>query len=87
MKLITCCSFKRGAGKTTALMGLCAAYASIGRRVALFEADNNRPLTRSKDNALRSNAWDPRCEIFVADEMSLLEAAYEGAERQASTMH
>ncbi|WP_108523321.1 conjugal transfer ATPase VirC1 [Bradyrhizobium algeriense] len=82
MKLLTCCSFKGGAGKTTALMGLCAAYASSGRRVALFEADNNRPLTRWKDNALRSNAWDPRCEIFVADEMSLLEAAYEGAERQ-----
>nr|ASK48442.1 hypothetical protein [Agrobacterium deltaense] len=28
MKLLTFCSFKGGAGKTTALMGLCAAFAS-----------------------------------------------------------
>lgn len=81
MRLLTCCSFKGGAGKTTTLMGLCAAFASSGRRVALFEADENRPLTRWRENALRSNAWDARCDIFVADEMSLLEAAYEGAER------
>ncbi|MCP3468658.1 conjugal transfer ATPase VirC1 [Bradyrhizobium sp. CCGUVB23] len=82
MKLLTCCSFKGGAGKTTALMGLCAAFARGGRRIALFEADENRPLTRWKENARRRNAWDSQCEIFVADEMSLLEAAYDGAERR-----
>ncbi|CVI63673.1 conjugal transfer ATPase VirC1 (plasmid) [Agrobacterium leguminum] len=82
MKLITCCSFKGGAGKTTALMGLCAAFASGGRSIALFEADENRPLTRWKENSLRSNTWDSLCEIFIADEMPHLESAYEGAERQ-----
>lgn len=80
MNLLTCCSFKGGAGKTTALMGLCAAFAAQGRRVALFEADENRPLTRWKENALNSGTWDPLCEVFAADEMSLLEAAYEKAE-------
>jgi cellulose biosynthesis protein BcsQ len=80
MKLVTCCSFKGGAGKTTALMGLCSAFATAGKTVALFEADENRPLTRWKENALRRDAWDPRCEVFVADELPLLEAAYEDAE-------
>lgn len=80
MKLVTCCSFKGGAGKTTALMGLCSALAMEGKTVALFEADENRPLTRWKENALRRNAWDPHCEVFVADELSLLEAAYEDAD-------
>lgn len=80
MKLITCCSFKGGAGKTTALMGLCSAMVAAGKRVALFEADENRPLTRWRENATRHNAWDTMCEIFVADELPLLESAYAQAE-------
>ena len=72
MKLISCCSFKGGAGKTTALMGLCSAFATQGKSVALFEADENRPLTKWKENAIRHNAWDPNCEVFIADEMALL---------------
>ena len=73
MKLITCCSFKGGAGKTTALMGLCSAFATEGKTVALFEADENRPLTRWKANALVNNTWDPQCEVFVADDLPLVE--------------
>ncbi|MGX5805123.1 conjugal transfer ATPase VirC1 [Bradyrhizobium sp. Arg314] len=80
MKLITCCSFKGGAGKTTALMGLCSSFAFKQKKVALFEADENRPLTKWKENALRNDAWDRRCEVFVADEVPLLENAYEQAE-------
>lgn len=82
MHLLACCSFKGGAGKTTALMGLCAAFAAQGRRVALFEADENRPLTRWKENGVSHGTWDPLCEVFAADEMSLLEAAYEKADRE-----
>ena len=80
MKLITCCSFKGGAGKTTALMGLCSALTANGKKVALFEADENRPLTRWKENANRHDTWDPFCQIFVAEELPLLEVAYEQAE-------
>lgn len=80
MKLVTCCSFKGGAGKTTALMGLCSALATEGKRVALFEADENRPLTKWQDSAERRGTWDPACEVFLADELSLLEQAYEEAE-------
>jgi cellulose biosynthesis protein BcsQ len=79
MKLVTCCSFKGGAGKTTSLMGLCSAWASNDKRVALFEADENRPLTRWKENAIKSNTWDDRCEVFIADELSHLEEAYNRA--------
>lgn len=80
MKLITCCSFKGGAGKTTALMGLCSALAAKGKTVALFEADENRPLTTWMDNAVENGTWDERCTVFVADELGLLEEAYERAE-------
>lgn len=80
MKLVTCCSFKGGAGKTTSLMGLCSAWASAGRSVALFEADENRPLTKWKANALKNETWDETCEVFVADDLSHLEKAYHLAE-------
>lgn len=80
MKLVTCCSFKGGAGKTTSLMGLCSAWASANKRVALFEADENRPLTRWKQNALKNDTWDDLCEVFVADDLAHLEKAYGDAE-------
>lgn len=80
MKLITCCSFKGGAGKTTALMGLCSAFASKGKRVALFEADENRPLTRWRDNSLPIDTWDDQCAVFVSDEVAALENSYEAAQ-------
>ncbi|RLQ85236.1 conjugal transfer ATPase VirC1 [Notoacmeibacter ruber] len=80
MKLVTCCSFKGGAGKTTALMGLCSALAAGAKTVALLEADENRPLIRWRENALANESWDEQCDVFVADEMELLEQAYEEAE-------
>ena len=80
MKLITCCSFKGGAGKTTALMGLCSALSAGENTVALFEADENRPLIRWRENAVAIDGWDERCEVFAADDMELLERAYEDAE-------
>lgn len=82
MKLVTFCSFKGGAGKTTALMGLCSALISSGRRVALFEADENRPLSRWRANAAERDTWDPGCSIFVADELPLLEEAYAQADAE-----
>ena len=80
MKLITCCSFKGDAGKTTALMGLCSAFAANGKTVALFEADENRPLSTWIENSVEGGTWDDHCTVFDADEMSLLEEAYERAE-------
>ena len=82
MKLITCCSFKGGAGKTTALMGLCSCLAQQGKTIALFEADENRPLTRWQQNAGARDTWDGNCDVFVADELAALETAYEAAENK-----
>jgi cellulose biosynthesis protein BcsQ len=81
MKLITCSSFKGGAGKTTALMGICSSLISKGKRIALFEADENRPLTRWRENALSSKTWDENCQVFVADELAALESSYEAAQQ------
>lgn len=81
MKLITCSSFKGGAGKTTALMGLCSSFVSKGKRIALFEADENRPLTRWRENALQSGTWEENCAVFVADELAALESSYETAQQ------
>lgn len=82
MKLITCCSFKGGAGKTTALMGLCSSMVAMGNRVALFEADENRPLTRWKENSEKLGTWDDNCNVFVSDDLGALEKAYEQVESQ-----
>ena len=82
MKLLTCCSFKGGAGKTTALMGLCSALANSGKTVALLEADENRPLSRWQQNAQHEGTWDENCAVFVADELQLLERAYEEANQR-----
>ena len=81
MKLITCCSFKGGAGKTTALMAICSSLINAGKRVALFEADENRPLTKWKENALLAGSWDDKCAVFVADELEALEGSYEAAQK------
>ena len=82
MKLITCSSFKGGAGKTTALMGLCSAFFAKGRTVALFEADENRPLGVWRQNAIARECWEENCEVFEAQELAELEDVYARAERQ-----
>lgn len=82
MKLITCCSFKGGAGKTTALMAICSALVAEQKTVALFEADENRPLSTWMENAKENGTWDDQCIVFAADELPLLEVAYENAEAQ-----
>lgn len=82
MKLVSYCSFKGGAGKTTALMAMASCLIEGGASVALFEADENRPLTRWEENARMSNSWDPNCQIFIADDMQSLEASYNGAVAQ-----
>jgi cellulose biosynthesis protein BcsQ len=82
MKMIAYCSFKGGAGKTTALMAMCSSLVASGIKVALFEADQNRPLQKWQQNAMANDAWDDRCLLFVADEVAALETAYADAAAQ-----
>ncbi|WP_298966875.1 conjugal transfer ATPase VirC1 [uncultured Roseibium sp.] len=79
MKLISFCSLKGGAGKTTSLMAICSSLAARGASIALFEADDNRPLIKWKQNSFAWETWDDLCEVFVADEMDVLETAYREA--------
>lgn len=80
MKTVTFASFKGGAGKTTALMAACSSFAAQGRRVALFEADPNEPLSRWREDALEHGTWDPRVDIFLADDMASFIRSFEKAE-------
>lgn len=81
MKTVTFASFKGGAGKTTALMAACSSFAAQGRRVALFEADPNEPLTRWRKDALEQGTWDTSVEIFLADDMASFIRSFEKAEK------
>ncbi len=82
MKMITYCSFKGGAGKTTALMAMCSSLVARGVKIALFEADENRPLQKWQENAKANDAWDDLCQLFIADEVGALEQAYSDAAGQ-----
>ena len=79
MKLVTFASWKGGAGKSTALMAAACSLTAQGRRIALFEGDPNATLRRWRQNAVESNTWDDRCEIYVSDEMRTFEASYDEA--------
>jgi cellulose biosynthesis protein BcsQ len=82
MKMIAYCSFKGGAGKTTALMAMCSSLVASGTKIALFEADQNRPLQKWQQNALANDTWDELCQLFIADETEALEQAYSDAVAQ-----
>lgn len=86
MKLVSFCSFKGGAGKTTALMAVCSSLVAQGHKIALFEADDNSPLTKWRDNALSLNCWDDLCAVFLTDEIASLEKAYMEASDQGYTL-
>lgn len=82
MKFVTFASFKGGAGKTTALMACASALLTRGKKVALFEADNNDPLRTWRDNAREIGTWDEAVGIFDAYDEKTLETSYEEATDQ-----
>lgn len=80
MKLITFASFKGGAGKSTALMATAGSLAAQGKKLALFEADENEPLKAWRENGFEQGTWDENCRIFHATDLATFEKAYETAE-------
>ncbi|MGR3746392.1 MAG: nucleotide-binding protein [Pseudooceanicola nanhaiensis] len=80
MQLIAFTSFKGGCGKTTTLMAMAAMLAARGRRIALFEADDNKPLALWRRHAEARGQWDARCALYPALDLDALEAAFEAAE-------
>jgi cellulose biosynthesis protein BcsQ len=66
MQLIAFASFKGGCGKTTTLMAMAAMLTARGRRIALFEADDNKPLALWRRRADARGQWDARCALCPA---------------------
>lgn len=82
LKLISFLSFKGGAGKTTCLMAVASDLVSRGEKIALFEADENAPLSQWRDYALEGDTWSGKCcSLWVTDTVSDLESAYTEAEQ------
>lgn len=77
MKLISFASLKGGAGKTTSLMAACGSLVARGKKVGLFEADDNQPLRAWRTYAKANGTWDDACEITTATDLSGFERAYE----------
>lgn len=82
MKLISFASFKGGAGKTTSLMAVTSGLVRRGKKVVLFEADNNNPLKVWRANAQRIGTWDDSIAIYDAHDEKALGEAYEAASEE-----
>ena len=63
MQMISFVSFKGGAGKSTALMSIASVLVERGHRVAILDADDNRPLLKWRKYADDLRTWDKRCEV------------------------
>lgn len=81
MKLVTFTSFKGGAGKSTALMAAVPGLLQAGKRIALFEADENDTLSVWRTNAREIGTWDEAATIHEATDLKAFEASYEKAEK------
>ncbi len=82
MKIVTFASFKGGAGKSTSVMAVTSSLISKGKKIALFDADENEPLIDWEKSAHANNTWSNDCQVFSTDDLSSLEEAYEKAEKQ-----
>lgn len=80
MQLVTFASFKGGAGKSTALMTAVPGLLRAGKKVALFEADENDTLSVWRTNARQIGTWDEASEVYEASDLKAFEASYEKAE-------
>lgn len=80
MKILSFINFKGGAGKTTALSVVASALLARGRKVALFESDENAPLGTWRINARTRGAWDEECRIFPAGDLACFERSAAAAE-------
>lgn len=84
MKIVTFMSFKGGAGKTTALMAIASCLIHRGKKIAIFEADINRPISQWRKNARSKETWDDGCKIFIAETFQKFEEAYGQAEAEGT---
>lgn len=84
MQTIAFMSYKGGAGKTTSLMLVASVLNQRGKRVALLDADENKPLEAWRTYSINNGTWDDEnLKVWKAGEESDLEQALEGAETEA----
>ena len=76
MQMISFVSFKGGAGKSTALMSVASALVERGHRVAVLDADDNRPLERWRKYAADLETWDERCNVLGVRDFDAFEETY-----------
>ena len=81
MKLVAFTSFKGGAGKSTSLMSSVSGLVQAGKKVALFEADQNDPLSTWQTNARAIGTWDESCQIYDGSELDVFIPNMEKAEQ------
>ena len=75
--MITFVSFKGGAGKSTALMSVASVLVERGNRVAVLDADDNRPMIRWRKYADDLETWDDRCEVIEVRDFDAFEEVYQ----------
>ncbi len=63
--MITFVSMKGGAGKTIGLMALASSLIERGHRVAIFEADENEPITEWKIHGQDKGTWSDEILIYT----------------------
>lgn len=77
MQMITFVSFKGGAGKSTALMSVASVLVERGNRVAVLDADDNRPMIRWRKYADDLETWDNRCEVIEVRDFDAFEEIHQ----------
>ncbi|KPB00687.1 hypothetical protein [Ahrensia marina] len=82
MKQVTFSSFKGGSGKTSAVMVVTSILASMGKSIALIDADENIPLLEWRDAAIAAGTWSDQVTVFEADDLLSFEKAFESAASQ-----
>lgn len=75
--MITFVSFKGGAGKSTALMSVASVLVERGNRVAVLDADDNKPMLRWRKYADDLETWDDRCEVIEVRDFDAFEEVYQ----------
>jgi cellulose biosynthesis protein BcsQ len=81
MRLVSFVSFKGGSGKTTALMAIASALVQSGQKIALLEADENRPLAGWRERAKEIGTWDDEtCLLLPSDSDIALEQSFAAAD-------
>lgn len=76
MQMISFVSFKGGAGKSTALMSIASTLIERGKRIALLDADDNKPLQGWRKYADDLYTWDSRCEVTDIRDFDAFEEAH-----------